>query len=135
MQVSTSGKRQNEVNRQQLKKTSLDKFAHAILIKMAIDIVLPRLNSYKITFIFFPFFHSCLLKYLICSLQISFYILFQFANRGLMSSISCKAFFSIGKAYHSCFQLIKIHKYSIKNRQVSPFFLPGPYTQSPKCVF
>jgi hypothetical protein len=39
MQVSTSGERQNEINRQQLKKIYLEKFAHSILIKMAIDVV------------------------------------------------------------------------------------------------
>jgi hypothetical protein len=48
MQVSTSGERQNEINLQQLKKISLEKFANSILIKMAIDVVLPRLNCYEL---------------------------------------------------------------------------------------
>ncbi len=42
-------KRKNVINRQQSKKTSSLKFAHRILIKKAIDIVLPRLNSYDIS--------------------------------------------------------------------------------------
>ena len=55
MQESTSEKRENGINRQQLKKTTLEKFAHSILIKMAIDVVLLRLNSYKISQIWYIF--------------------------------------------------------------------------------
>jgi hypothetical protein len=36
VQVPTSRKRQNEINRQQLNKIDLDKFAHFILIKVAL---------------------------------------------------------------------------------------------------